>query len=46
MTVCLSLLTSVECDDSNDHNEFSEWCKEAELQLNITTIDLGKMHQK
>ncbi len=35
-TVFLSLLTSAECDDSNEHNEFFEWCKTAELQLNIS----------
>ncbi len=35
-TVFLSLLTSAESDDSNDHNDFFEWCKKVELQLNIT----------
>ncbi len=35
-TAFLSLLTSAECDNSNDHNEFFEWYKKAELQLNIS----------
>lgn len=30
-TVFQSLLTSAECDDSKDRNEFFEWCKKAEL---------------